>query len=30
MRVQMKYGSAPAPCETFGYGEVEDYAVSIP
>lgn len=30
MRVQMKYGSAATPCETFNYGEVEDYAVQIP
>ena len=30
LRVQMKYGSAPAACETFSYGEVEDYTVVIP
>jgi hypothetical protein len=30
MRVQMKYGGVPAACETFGYGEVEDYSVQIP
>jgi PKD repeat protein len=29
MRVSMKYGSAPGPCETFTNGEVEDYAVNI-
>nr|WP_294934671.1 fibronectin type III domain-containing protein [uncultured Flavobacterium sp.] len=29
MRVQMKYGSAPTACETFSYGEVEDYTVNI-
>jgi hypothetical protein len=27
MRVSMKYGSAPGPCETFTYGEVEDYTL---
>lgn len=27
MRVSMKYDSAPDPCETFSYGEVEDYSV---
>jgi GEVED domain len=30
MRVQMKFGSAATSCETFAYGEVEDYAVQIP
>jgi PKD repeat protein len=25
MRVSMKYGGYPTPCETFTYGEVEDY-----
>jgi hypothetical protein len=30
MRVSMKYGSIANPCETFLYGEVEDYAVTIP
>jgi hypothetical protein len=30
MRVSMKWGSAPSPCETFTYGEVEDYRVTIP
>ncbi|MEO8516788.1 MAG: M4 family metallopeptidase, partial [Flavobacterium sp.] len=29
MRVSMKYGSAPTACETFAYGEVEDYTVNI-
>jgi bacillolysin len=29
MRVSMKYGSAPGPCESFSYGEVEDYSVNI-
>jgi PKD repeat protein len=29
MRVSMKYGSAPTACETFTYGEVEDYTVDI-
>lgn len=29
MRVQMKYNAAPSSCESFGYGEVEDYAVNI-
>ncbi|MGD2085351.1 MAG: PKD domain-containing protein [Candidatus Aminicenantes bacterium] len=29
MRVSMKYGSYPTPCETFTYGEVEDYTASI-
>ncbi len=30
MRIQMKEGALPAACETFGYGEVEDYTVQIP
>jgi hypothetical protein len=30
MRVSMKYGAAPTACETFTYGEVEDYSVAIP
>ena len=30
MRISMAYGSAPAPCGTFTYGEVEDYSVLIP
>ncbi|MCG8339018.1 MAG: S8 family serine peptidase, partial [Proteobacteria bacterium] len=29
MRVSMKYNGAPTPCETFSYGEVEDYTVSV-
>jgi hypothetical protein len=29
MRVAMKRGSVPLPCETFSNGEVEDYQVSI-
>ena len=30
MRVSMKYNAAPTdPCESFGYGEVEDYTVNI-
>ncbi|MEO8933173.1 MAG: GEVED domain-containing protein [Xanthomarina sp.] len=29
MRVAMKYNSIPTSCETFGYGEVEDYTVNI-
>jgi len=29
MRVSMKYGSAPLPCETFGFGEVEDYTANF-
>ncbi len=29
MRVSMKYNAAPTSCETFTYGEVEDYTVSI-
>ncbi|MCF6184655.1 MAG: endonuclease, partial [Bacteroidales bacterium] len=29
MRVSMKYNAYPAPCETFTYGEVEDYAVVL-
>jgi vibriolysin len=28
MRVSMKYASAPSPCETFTYGEVEDYTAN--
>ena len=29
MRVQMKYNAAGSVCETFDYGEVEDYGVNI-
>ncbi|MEM9919867.1 MAG: acetylxylan esterase [Bacteroidota bacterium] len=29
MRVAMKNGSFPSPCETFEFGEVEDYSVVI-
>jgi hypothetical protein len=29
MRIAMKYNAAPSPCETFNYGEVEDYTVNI-
>ena len=29
MRVSMKYNAAPTPCETFSYGEVEDYTLNI-
>ncbi len=29
MRVSMKYNGAPDPCESFSYGEVEDYLVNI-
>jgi len=29
MRVSMKYNAAATPCETFNYGEVEDYTVNI-
>jgi chitodextrinase len=29
MRITMKYNGAPSPCETFSYGEVEDYTVSF-
>lgn len=29
MRVSMKYNGTPTACETFTYGEVEDYTVSI-
>lgn len=29
MRVSMKYGSISTPCESFTYGEVEDYTVYI-
>ncbi len=29
MRVSMKWNAAQTPCETFSYGEVEDYTVNI-
>ncbi|MBG6129646.1 chitodextrinase [Aquimarina sp. EL_43] len=29
MRVSMKYSTASGPCDTFTYGEVEDYTVNI-
>jgi endonuclease I/chitodextrinase len=29
MRVAMKWNGVPTSCETFGYGEVEDYTVNI-
>jgi M6 family metalloprotease-like protein len=29
MRVTMKYSGAPTSCETFTYGEVEDYTVNV-
>ena len=29
MRVAMKRGSSPTPCETFAFGEVEDYSIHI-
>ncbi len=29
MRVSMKRGAEPGPCELFGFGEVEDYSVNI-
>jgi len=29
MRVMMKYNAQGTPCETFSYGEVEDYTVNI-
>jgi hypothetical protein len=29
MRVSMKYNGIPTSCETFDYGEVEDYTVNI-
>ncbi len=29
MRISMKYNGIPTPCESFKYGEVEDYTVSI-
>lgn len=29
MRVAMKWNGVPTPCETFSYGEVEDYTIAI-
>ncbi len=29
MRVSMKYNASPTACETFSFGEVEDYTVNI-
>ncbi|TPN82380.1 endonuclease [Aquimarina algicola] len=29
MRIAMKWDSASTPCETFGYGEVEDYTIIL-
>jgi PKD repeat protein len=29
MRVSMKYFGAPASCEVFSYGEVEDYTINV-
>lgn len=29
MRISMKYNAAPTACETFSYGEVEDYTIAI-
>ncbi|MFD0932019.1 GEVED domain-containing protein [Psychroflexus salinarum] len=29
MRVSMKYNGIPSSCETFSYGEVEDYTVNL-
>jgi PKD repeat protein len=29
MRVSMKYAAYPTPCETFTYGEVEDYTANV-
>lgn len=29
MRVSMKYGGYPSSCETFAYGEVEDYTIHV-
>ena len=29
MRVSLKYNGSPSPCETFSYGEVEDYTINV-
>ena len=29
MRVSMKYNGVPTSCETFSYGQVEDYTLNI-
>ncbi len=29
MRVSMKYNAEQTPCETFSYGEVEDYTINV-
>jgi PKD repeat protein len=29
MRVSMKWNAVPTACESFGYGEVEDYTISV-
>ncbi|UII32742.1 M12 family metallo-peptidase [Fulvivirga ulvae] len=29
MRVSMKFNGVPNPCESFSYGEVEDYSVNV-
>ena len=29
MRVSLKWNGVPTPCESFGYGEVEDYTINI-
>ncbi|MFT5337335.1 MAG: hypothetical protein ACI9YL_001337 [Luteibaculaceae bacterium] len=29
MRISMKYNGASTPCESFGYGEVEDFLVNV-
>jgi PKD repeat protein len=29
MRISMKWNGTPTPCETFSYGEVEDYTVEV-
>ena len=29
MRITVKYGSAPEPCEPYSYGETEDYRIEV-